>query len=383
MWRTLKSFWQKMRAGIPAPEPARQHEPDTIRQENQALDAELGRVRSELATVTAHNTGLITTLQRRIVEMEDEREQARRQMEELRSSLADTTERQSEADRRIEKLGLQLASAQRKQQDLADAAAERERRQESHLKRAMLVAVLALLLGALAGGAMFHNASRTTELLAQLGSDLADIKETIRQQADAMQSRQQTTPRDQVKETIAGLAREAQTPPGPAQQQQRESQTDDRTPSSTTGPHTRSGYRTRREMERFFAANADRAEMISLAEGLQYRVLSEGNGHSPVAGDRLVLDYSTRLLDGTEIFDSHHESTPASFALEQFAPGLRQALARMQEGAQWEIYVSPDLAYRGNVRNRKRFGYEPLVYVVDLIAVVGDGSELQQQAITQ
>jgi hypothetical protein len=45
----------------------------------------------------------------------------------------------------------------------------------------------------------------------------------------------------------------------------------------------------------------------------------------------------------------------------------------MAEGARWEVYVSPDHAYRGGTRNRKKYGYEPLVYVVELKSVIDAG----------
>jgi FKBP-type peptidyl-prolyl cis-trans isomerase len=123
-------------------------------------------------------------------------------------------------------------------------------------------------------------------------------------------------------------------------------------------------------MEAFFEENAGELGVISLESGLQYRVLSQGTGRSPSPGDGVVFDYRAFLTDGTVLYNSYEEADPVVFDIDQVMPGLQEALLRMEEGAAWELYIPPDLAYRGNVRNRKNYGYEPLVYVVELRSVI-------------
>jgi FKBP-type peptidyl-prolyl cis-trans isomerase len=125
----------------------------------------------------------------------------------------------------------------------------------------------------------------------------------------------------------------------------------------------------------FFADNAAELGVVSLAEGLQYRVVDRGSGKSPRATDTVVLDYSAFLLDGTQVFSSYNEPLPVQFSVSQLVPGLREVVPRMEEGARWEVYVSPDYAYRGGgTRKRKTYGYEPLLYVVELRSVLDAGN---------
>lgn len=124
-------------------------------------------------------------------------------------------------------------------------------------------------------------------------------------------------------------------------------------------------------MRTFFEENARQLGVISLDSGLQYKVLSRGNGRRPGPADRVVFDYQTFLADGTEIYNSYHEKEPAVFGIDEVVPGLREALQRMDEGAQWELYVPPRLAHKGvRKRGRGKQAFEPFIYVVELKSVM-------------
>lgn len=97
--------------------------------------------------------------------------------------------------------------------------------------------------------------------------------------------------------------------------------------------------------EAFLAENAKRAEVKTTESGLQYEVITEGNGDKPVASDTVVVHYTGTLIDGT-VFDSSVErGTPATFGVTQVIPGWVEALQMMQVGAKWRLYIPSDLAY--------------------------------------
>ena len=97
--------------------------------------------------------------------------------------------------------------------------------------------------------------------------------------------------------------------------------------------------------EAFLAENAKRAEVKTTESGLQYEVITEGNGDKPVANDTVVVHYTGTLIDGT-VFDSSVErGTPATFGVTQVIPGWVEALQMMQVGAKWRLYIPSDLAY--------------------------------------
>ena len=65
--------------------------------------------------------------------------------------------------------------------------------------------------------------------------------------------------------------------------------------------------------EAFLAENGKRAEVKTTPSGLQYEVVTEGDGPVPTAQDRVVVHYTGRLIDGT-VFDSSAErGGPAPF----------------------------------------------------------------------
>lgn len=115
----------------------------------------------------------------------------------------------------------------------------------------------------------------------------------------------------------------------------------------------------------FFEQNAGKDSVITLPSGLQYRVLRRGTGRTPAAGDRVTVHYRGTRLDGTEFDSSHHGQGPVTFGLDQVIPGWQEALQHMEEGATWELYVPPELAFR----KPGPLGAEPVIFEVELLAV--------------
>src|SRR5690606_30541342 len=75
------------------------------------------------------------------------------------------------------------------------------------------------------------------------------------------------------------------------------------------------------EGKAFLAANAGKEGVKTTESGLQYQVLTEGDGPKPTAEDMVKVHYKGELLDGTQFDSSHERGEPAVFALQQVAPG--------------------------------------------------------------
>jgi FKBP-type peptidyl-prolyl cis-trans isomerase FklB len=95
----------------------------------------------------------------------------------------------------------------------------------------------------------------------------------------------------------------------------------------------------------FLAANRNNPEVVELPSGLQYRVVEAGEGRTPGPNDTVRVHYRGTLIDGTEFDSSHARGEPEVLAVGQVIEGWQQALQRMQEGARWQVFVPPDLAY--------------------------------------
>jgi FKBP-type peptidyl-prolyl cis-trans isomerase FklB len=97
--------------------------------------------------------------------------------------------------------------------------------------------------------------------------------------------------------------------------------------------------------EAFLAANKTKPGVISLPNGLQYKVLAEGSGDSPKPEDTVEVNYRGSLIDGTE-FDSNAKSgKPFTTPANRVIRGWTEALTRMKPGAKWQLFIPSDLAY--------------------------------------
>ena len=121
------------------------------------------------------------------------------------------------------------------------------------------------------------------------------------------------------------------------------------------------------ETKTFFEENAKKEGVISLPSGLQYKVLRSGRGKIPGDMDMVILHYRGSLPDGREFDSSYTEKAPAAYRVDQVIAGWREALQRMQEGAQWELYIPPELAHSAGTQETP--GFVPLIYQIELIAV--------------
>jgi FKBP-type peptidyl-prolyl cis-trans isomerase len=97
--------------------------------------------------------------------------------------------------------------------------------------------------------------------------------------------------------------------------------------------------------EEFLAANAEKPNVVTLDNGLQYRIIESADGEKPSATDTVVVNYRGTFIDGTEFDSSYARNEPAQFPLNAVIPGWQQALQLMPVGSKWEVYIPPALAY--------------------------------------
>ena len=118
----------------------------------------------------------------------------------------------------------------------------------------------------------------------------------------------------------------------------------------------------------FLEANAKKEGVKVLPSGLQYKVLKEGTGKSPLATDRVKVNYRGTLADGTEFDSSYKRGTPAEFLVKGVIKGWTEGLQLMKEGAKWELTIPADLAY-GEAGRPNIPPNSALVFEVELLEV--------------
>ena len=103
---------------------------------------------------------------------------------------------------------------------------------------------------------------------------------------------------------------------------------------------------------------------------MQYEVLTEGNGATPAASDKVEVHYTGKLIDGT-VFDSSVErGVPAMFGVTQVIPGWVEALQLMKEGDKWRLYIPSDLAYGSQGAGGIIGPNSTLIFDVELLRVI-------------
>lgn len=122
--------------------------------------------------------------------------------------------------------------------------------------------------------------------------------------------------------------------------------------------------------EAFLKQNAARPEVNVTASGLQYEVISEGEGAQPAASDTVTVHYHGTLIDGT-VFDSSVErNQPATFGLSQVIKGWTEGLQLMKPGSKFRFYIPQDLAYGATPHPGGPIEpYMTLVFDVELLGI--------------
>lgn len=129
------------------------------------------------------------------------------------------------------------------------------------------------------------------------------------------------------------------------------------------------GEKNRQEGESFLLENAKKEGVVTLPSGLQYKVIEEGTGKSPEPGDQVTVHYRGTLIDGTEFDSSYERGEPVTFPVGGVIPGWTEALQLMKEGAKWNLFIPPSLAYGEQGAGQVIGPNATLLFEVELISV--------------
>ena len=122
------------------------------------------------------------------------------------------------------------------------------------------------------------------------------------------------------------------------------------------------------EGEKFLAENKTKEGIKTTDSGLQYKVLEEGEGPSPKAGDTVTVHYRGTLVDGTEFDSSYQRGEPATFPLTGVIPGWTEALQLMKKGSKWVLFIPSELAYGERGAGNRIPPNSTLIFEVEMIS---------------
>lgn len=120
----------------------------------------------------------------------------------------------------------------------------------------------------------------------------------------------------------------------------------------------------------FLAENGKREGIVTLPSGLQYEIVTKGNGAVPKASDKVKVHYHGTLISG-QVFDSSvRRGEPATFGVTQVIQGWVEALQLMPVGSKWKLFIPSNLAYGKQGAGQSIGPNTTLIFEVELLDIV-------------
>ncbi|MCK4546388.1 MAG: FKBP-type peptidyl-prolyl cis-trans isomerase [Candidatus Eisenbacteria sp.] len=123
------------------------------------------------------------------------------------------------------------------------------------------------------------------------------------------------------------------------------------------------------EGRKFLEANKTADGVVTTESGLQYTVITEGDGPKPKATDVVSVHYLGTLLDGTEFDSSYKRGEPAGFQLDKVIPGWTEGVQLMSVGSKYRFFIPSELAYGERGGGQIIGPNATLIFEVELLSI--------------
>ena len=131
------------------------------------------------------------------------------------------------------------------------------------------------------------------------------------------------------------------------------------------------GNAANREAENEFLAENSKKPGVYITEtGLQYEIITEGNGPKPTASDTVRVNYELSLANGTVLDISGSPEEPAEFTLEREIEGLVEGLQLMSVGSRYRIFIPSNLGYGTEGAGEIIPSYATLIVDIELFDII-------------
>ena len=120
---------------------------------------------------------------------------------------------------------------------------------------------------------------------------------------------------------------------------------------------------------KFLAENKSKPGVVTLPDGLQYRVLTQGTGPTPKESDTVTVNYRGTLLNGTEFDSSYKRNEPATFPVNGVIKGWTEILQMMKVGSKYQVFIPANLAYGDRGAGQEIAPGSTLTFEVELLSI--------------
>ncbi len=121
--------------------------------------------------------------------------------------------------------------------------------------------------------------------------------------------------------------------------------------------------------EKFLAENKGKEGVVTTPSGLQYKIITKGDGAIPADTSKVKVNYKGTLIDGTEFESTYKRNEPATFLANQVIKGWTEALTMMPVGSKWELYIPYNLAYGSRETGGQIKPFSALIFEVELLGI--------------
>ena len=133
--------------------------------------------------------------------------------------------------------------------------------------------------------------------------------------------------------------------------------------------HKEQAEKNKQAGEAFLTENKKKEGVVTLPDGLQYKILKAGEGKKPTAEDTVVCQYRGTLIDGKEFDSSYKRNQPATFPVGRVIKGWTEALQLMPVGSKWQLFIPSDLAYGERSPSTEIPPDATLIFEVELVSI--------------
>ncbi len=101
----------------------------------------------------------------------------------------------------------------------------------------------------------------------------------------------------------------------------------------------------RKNSDDFLVQNLKKPNIRETSSGLQYEIIKEGEGDSPVEDSIVIVQQRAMLLGGKILDDTYKENSTMEFKLSETIEGYQEGLMMMKPGSRYKFFVPPELGW--------------------------------------
>jgi hypothetical protein len=336
-----------------------------------------------------------------------------RQVESFALSLADTLTRLETTDSHVSTLEKKLDLEHRLYTHTVQEVQSQVQVQDQRLNWTMMAALVAMLLGAVAGGILIWDVQKNARVLAGVNEELKQLRSSMGSPLATQHPAAAVEPAA-LPDVIGKIESPAAHQPAARQVPEPKTAIPETKPASIPGRKPVNYYligsgfeRARQEKgirqssrgevvpflkeiigrkdapgvkdSAVVSDNTGDLALETLQDGVQYRVVKSGNGASPASGDQVLVNYLAMTPDGTVFEETYSAAEPATLAINALEPRLQEALLKMDEGAEWEVYIPARVSPKGVNDSPETTESQQKIYLIELLKVIKGNGRKQSE----